>query len=112
MSNVNKIPEKIEKMRINLEDACDLANKAMLASRVMYEKMTLIPEKIRQLTDLCEKAEEAVQQSVDSGLLEQKRATEELALLRRMRLNTEDEFKRLVESMNLLLAESATTRRI
>lgn len=106
MSNVNKIPEKIEKMRINLEDACDLANK------VMREKMTLIPEKIRQLTDLCEKAEEAVQQSVDSGLLEQKRATEELALLRRMRLNTEDEFKRLVESMNLLLAESATTRRI
>ena len=91
--NAERVPEKIEKMRINLENACDLANK------VMREKMSQMPEKIRQLTGLCEKAEEAVQQSVDSGLLEQKRATEELALLRRMRLNTEDEFKRLVESI-------------
>lgn len=91
--NAKRVPEKIEKLCGNLEDVCDLAIK------LMREKMSQIPEKIRQLTDLCEKAEEVVQKSVDSGLIEQKRATEELALLRRMRLNTEEEFKRLVESM-------------
>lgn len=93
MANENLSAEKIEKMCVNLEDACDLANK------VMREKMSQMPEKIRQLTGLCEKAEDIVKKSADSGLLENKKAADELALLRRIRLNTEEEFKRLVESM-------------
>jgi uncharacterized protein Yka (UPF0111/DUF47 family) len=93
VANENVSAEKIEKMCVNLEDACDLANK------VMREKMSQMPEKIRQLTGLCEKAEDIVKKSVDSGLLENKKAADELALLRRIRLNTEEEFKRLVESM-------------